>query len=88
MTEQLTLDLIPPSPPVPGLPELWTPDDIFATLDEQLLRNFVEDRRLERKTGATAPKDLADYLSMYANTQPHGGVIVRGGRERSCSPLV
>lgn len=78
MTEQLVLDLIPPSPPVPGLPELWTPDDIFGTLDEQLLKNFVEDRRLERKTGATAPRDLADYLSMYANTQPHGGVIVIG----------
>lgn len=78
MAEQLTLDLTPPSPPIPGLSELWTPDDIFAAFDERLIKQFGEDRRLERKSARTAPKDLADYLSMYANTQPHGGVIVIG----------
>lgn len=78
MSDQYTLDLQPPSPPSPKLKELWTPDDIYAALNAELVSAFAEDRRLERKSARTDPRELSDYLSMYANTQPSGGVLLVG----------
>lgn len=78
MPEQLTLDLPPPHPPLPELRQLWTPDDIYGALDEKLLREFAEDRRIERKSARTEPKNLGDYFSMWANTSPEGGLILVG----------
>lgn len=80
-TKQLALDLDSITPPRADLPELWTADDIFAVAVKEggasLLR-FKEDNRVEWKSARYSPKELADYFSMWANTQPHGGLIVIG----------
>lgn len=83
MIEQLALPLdardVPP--PAPELKELWTPDDILAAAlkDANILpASFKEDSRVEWKASSYGPRDLADYFSMWANTQPHGGLIVVG----------
>jgi len=57
---------------------LLTPDEIFANADQQLLLRLSEDNRLERKSSGISPKDLSEYVCMWANTQPHGGIIVVG----------
>lgn len=75
MAEQLTFDFKPPSP---QLPQLWTPDDIFNALDQSILATFREDSRLERKSYRVSQRTLSEYLSMWANTQPHGGIILLG----------
>jgi ATP-dependent DNA helicase RecG len=79
--EQLAFELDSITPPRPELRELWTPDDIFAVAIKEgadsLLR-FREDNRVEWKSARYSPKELADYFSMWANTQPHGGLMVIG----------
>jgi ATP-dependent DNA helicase RecG len=68
-------------PPRSDLPELWTADDIYvAALKEgtERLLGFREDNRVEWKSARYSPKELADYFSMWANTQPHGGLIIIG----------
>jgi ATP-dependent DNA helicase RecG len=74
-TEQLAFDF---NPPLPSLQQLWTPDDIYLTCDEDTVRRFKEDNRVERKSVRIKQRDLADYLSMWANTQPHGGIVFIG----------
>lgn len=60
------------------LPQLWTPDDIYNECDQKTIETFGEDRRVERKRVEISQKDLADYLSMWSNTQPSGGVMFIG----------
>lgn len=62
----------------PVLQQLWTPDDIFIPCTAETIRQFKEDHRVERKRAAVSQRDLADYLSMWANTQPSGGVVFIG----------
>jgi ATP-dependent DNA helicase RecG len=64
--------------PEPSLPQLWSPDDIYAAADADIVRRFGEDHRVERKRATVSKRDLADYLSMWANTQPNGGVVFIG----------
>ncbi|WGD30640.1 ATP-binding protein [Ancylobacter sp. WKF20] len=64
--------------PLPTLPQLWTPDDIFASCDQAIIERFKEDSRVERKRAQVSQSDLADYLSMWGNTQPHGGIVFIG----------
>lgn len=73
--DQLELDL---NAPLVTLPQLWTPDDIFNTCDENTLRQFSEDGRVERKQATISQKLLAEYVSMWANTQPSGGLTFIG----------
>jgi len=75
MPEQLTLDF---NPPKPQLKQLWTPDDIYRALSREIVELFREDSRVERKSCRVQQRDLAEYLSMWANTQPHGGIIFIG----------
>lgn len=75
VSEQFEFDF---NAPLAGLPQLWTPDDIFNTLDGPTLLRFKEDNRVERKRVEVSQRDLADYLSMWANTQPHGGIVFIG----------
>jgi ATP-dependent DNA helicase RecG len=86
--EQLELDF---EAPLPSLPQLWTPDDIFTHLDNATVQRFKEDGRLERKRARIAQRDLAEYFSMWANTQPNGGIILLGvendGAISGCSSL-
>src|SRR3954464_13133910 len=65
-------------PPRTDLPELWTADDIYTVALKEgadRLLHFREDNRVEWKSARYSPKELADYFSMWANTQPHGGLI-------------
>jgi ATP-dependent DNA helicase RecG len=81
VAEQLTLDLDSVMPPRADLRELWTPDDIFAAAVKDgasTLLAFREDYRVEWKSARYSVKELADYFSMWANTQPSGGIIVIG----------
>ena len=81
MPKQLEFDWEAVSPPKPELLELWTPDDIFeAVLREgiSILKRFSEDWRIEYKSARYHPRQLGDDFSMWANTQPHGGIIVVG----------
>ena len=82
---QLNFDL---QPPKRSLPQLWTPSDIYESCDQRTLTEFKEDHRVERKRANVSPRSLADYVSMWANTQPHGGVVFIGvandGRISGC----
>lgn len=57
---------------------LLSPDDIYAGPIQHLLQLLEEDRRIERKPASYQPRYLGDYFSMWANTQPDGGLIVVG----------
>jgi ATP-dependent DNA helicase RecG len=74
-SEQLSLDF---KAPLVSLPQLWTPDDIYSSLDQKAVQQFKEDNRIERKRGKISQRDLAEYVSMWANTQPFGGIILIG----------
>jgi ATP-dependent DNA helicase RecG len=73
--EQLSFDF---NAPLASLPQLWTPDDIFKNLDDETIQRFKEDARLERKAATVSQKDLSEYFSMWANTQPSGGIVLVG----------
>lgn len=64
--------------PIKGLTQLWTPIEIYERLNADNVRQFVEDRRVEHKSIGVQPKALAEYLSMWSNTQPYGGLIIVG----------
>jgi len=85
MAEQLTFDF---NAPLASLPQLWTPDDIFNSFDAVTIGRFREDGRVERKRVEVSQKDLGDYVSMWANTQPSGGIVFIGvdniGRITGC----
>lgn len=74
-SEQFSFEFTPPNA---DLPQLWTPDDIYSVCDQGVIERFSEDGRVERKRVEISQKDLADYLSMWANTQPHGGIVFIG----------
>jgi predicted HTH transcriptional regulator len=68
------------------------PDEIYRIADQVLLESIPgEDRRIERKPPGIHPKALGDYFSIWANTVPHGGLIVVGiendGEISGCSSL-
>jgi ATP-dependent DNA helicase RecG len=71
--------------------ELFSPDEIFDALDQRMLESLKEDKRLERKSASFSGTPLAEYLSMWANTAPDGGLIVIGmsddGAFEGCSKL-
>ena len=79
MSGQLEFDF---NPPTAHLPQLWTPDDIFRAANQEVIGLFGEDGRIERKVAGIHARELGDYLSMYANTQPHGGVIFIGVEDK------
>ena len=79
--EQLTFDFDSVLPPKPELRDLWTPDDIFASASKNgaaVLTEFPEDNRIEWKSARYPVRELADNLSMWANTQPFGGIVAIG----------
>ena len=76
MARQLTLDF-------DAKPELLlSPDDIFSQADEELLRKLAEDRRIERKPPAFTGSSLGEYICMWANTSPDGGLVVSGMKDK------
>ncbi len=73
------------------VPELLSVEEIFTRASEQLLGQLYEDRRIERKPPGIHAASLAEYLSMFANTPPEGGLVVVGienaGRLTGCRSL-
>jgi ATP-dependent DNA helicase RecG len=63
--------------PVTHHPTLSIPE-IFDTVDQHLLNALFEDRRLEHKPPSIHCKELGEYISMWANSGPDGGLIVIG----------
>lgn len=88
MAKQTKLKLQPPST---AILETWTPDDIYERVDDDVIAGLGEDRRVERKPARFDPRQLGDYFTIYANTQPHGGVVFLGvtndGEIEGCSKL-
>lgn len=58
-----------------------SPDEIFEQAEEAFLRRFAEDRRIERKPASYSGSSLGEYLCMWANTAPDGGIIVVGMKD-------
>ena len=57
---------------------LLSPDEIYERLDEKLVNELREDRRLEFKSVRIAPRALGEYFSMWANSSPEGGILIIG----------
>ncbi len=57
---------------------LLTPDEIFDRADEELLKSLSESRRIERKPALFGSELIGDYVCMWANTAPDGGILVCG----------
>lgn len=57
---------------------LLGPDEIFDGADEELLKKLSESRHIERKPAAFSGDKIGDYLCMWANTSPAGGILVCG----------
>jgi ATP-dependent DNA helicase RecG len=80
-------------PPSRAVEQTWTPDDIYEAVESDLsvIDRFKEDKRVERKPARFQSRELGDYFSVYANRQPHGGVIFLGvtdsGEIEGCSCL-
>lgn len=56
----------------------WSPRDLWLKLDGLNLNQFLEDKRLERKSGKAVHFDaLAEYASMWSNTV-EGGILLIG----------
>jgi ATP-dependent DNA helicase RecG len=52
--------------------------EIYDIVNQSLLEELKEDRRIERKPIGVHISALGDYFSMWANTKPDGGIIVIG----------
>ena len=52
--------------------------EIYDTLDPDRIKELGEDSRFERKPAGIHPSALAEYLSMFANTKPDGGIVAVG----------
>ncbi len=57
---------------------LLTEDEIFELADVDLIKQIQEDRRIERKPASFQPQHVADYIVMWSNTPPNGGLLVVG----------
>lgn len=57
---------------------LLSPDEIFERADAELLVRLGEDRRIERKPSSYSGSSFGEYVSMWANTSPDGGLLVSG----------
>lgn len=70
---------------------LLSPEEIYVHLDQALLRELKEDRRIEFKSAGVDGRSLGEYYSMWANTTPSGGLIAIGvesdGQVSGCSRL-
>ena len=72
-----------------GVQDLRSTDEIYDMLDASMIAILVETRKVEFKSGRVEPKVLGEYLSMWANTQPEGGIFLVGvENDRSISGVL
>jgi ATP-dependent DNA helicase RecG len=68
--------------------ELVPVDVLYERADQQTLERLAEDRRFERKTVGVHVQEIGNYLSVFANTAPDGGLVAVGvendGRITGC----
>lgn len=77
MSDQFSFDFDAPIS-INDSPALWTPRDIWARLNQQVVEYLGEDRRFERKgCQKIGLDDLATYFSTFSNT-PDGGLLIYG----------
>jgi ATP-dependent DNA helicase RecG len=62
----------------PKLELLMSPDEILERADESFIPRCSEDHRIERKSTSYSGDKLGDYVCMWANTSPDGGLIAYG----------
>ena len=55
-----------------------SPHEVFARADSAMLRRLIENSSFEKKGGRVRPAVLSEYFSMWANTNPNGGLILIG----------
>lgn len=71
--------MTPSGTPAEKILPLLTVDEIYDRASADLLKALgEEDRRFERKSASVSAEALGDYFSMWANTDPDGGIIVIG----------
>jgi ATP-dependent DNA helicase RecG len=89
--ECLLPKVVHPTLEPPKVIALITPDEIFANANKELLESLSEDRRIERKPAGFHRDQIAEYVNMWANTPPDGGLLVFGmqdnGEWEGCSRL-
>lgn len=61
-------------------------DEVYALASEEILANLKEGSCVERKPPGMHARALADYISMWANTAPEGGLIVVGQADDGTFP--
>ena len=70
---------------------LLGPQELYDARNVQTLQDAKENRQLERKSAGIHASKLAEYISMFANTKPEGGVIIIGmendGTVSGCTSL-
>jgi ATP-dependent DNA helicase RecG len=76
--ECLLPKLVHPTLEPPKVLALISPDEIFANANQELLESLKEDNRLERKPCGLHREPLAEYVNMWTNTPPDGGILVMG----------
>lgn len=54
------------------------PDEIYERADESYISKIPEDHRIERKSTSFSGERLGEYVCMWANTSPNGGLIAYG----------
>ena len=62
----------------PKLEMLMNPDEMYDRADESFITKFAEDHRIERKSTSYSGERLGEYVCMWANTSPDGGLVAYG----------
>jgi len=64
--------------PIERNPSVLTVEEIYSLADESLLTRLEEDSRFERKPEGMHAQHLSEWICMWANTSPEGGLIAVG----------
>jgi ATP-dependent DNA helicase RecG len=89
--ECLLPKLVHPTLEPPKILALLSPAEIFAGADQSMLETLKEDKRIERKPCGLHREQVAEYVNMWSNTPPDGGLLVMGmnddGTWEGCSGI-
>ena len=57
---------------------LMSVDELFEKMSAEIAADASENERIERKVAGVRARDLGDYICMWANTAPDGGIMLIG----------